>query len=409
MHGPRARPGRATNVPRAAALRQVGYCRLVAGDIFAITDQERLVALHESPYASEDELQRLVADHPEVLSGEGLGGKQPRRWLMVAREAGLAAEPQGPARWSIDHLLIDDDGVPTLVEVKRASDTRIRREVVGQMLDYAANAVVYLPIEDLRQRFAETCASRDVDPGEVLSGFLGSATDPEDFWAQVGENLAAGRIRMLFVSDAIPAELRRIVEFLNEQTREAEVLAVELPQYVGEGLRTVVPRVIGQTAAAERAKRPRPARRSWDEAAFLAALEDEAGDEAAASARAIMEWARRLGLREWFGSGAVMGSFVPTLDLPDGESFWPITLWTYGQLELNFQWLVPRRPFDQLDMRRGLARRIEEAVSGVTISETRLDKRPSFPLAALAAAEAREAFLAAIEWAFDAARTARAP
>ena len=32
--------------------------------------------------------------------------------------------------------------MPTLVEVKRSSDTRIRREVVGQMLHYAANAVV---------------------------------------------------------------------------------------------------------------------------------------------------------------------------------------------------------------------------------------------------------------------------
>jgi hypothetical protein len=32
--------------------------------------------------------------------------------------------------------------VPTLLEVKRSSDTRIRREVVGQMLDYAANGVV---------------------------------------------------------------------------------------------------------------------------------------------------------------------------------------------------------------------------------------------------------------------------
>jgi hypothetical protein len=33
----------------------------------------------------------------------------------------------------------DQNAVPTLVEVKRSSDTRIRREVVGQMLDYAAN------------------------------------------------------------------------------------------------------------------------------------------------------------------------------------------------------------------------------------------------------------------------------
>ncbi len=150
----------------------------MAGDIFTIIDGDRLMPLHESPYASEDELQRLVAEHPEVLSGEGLGGEQPRRWLLVAREAGLAAEPQGPARWSVDHLLIDQDGVPTLVEVKRAGDTRIRREGVGQMLDYAANAVVYWPVEELRQRFVETCAGRGAEPSEVLADFVGSATDP---------------------------------------------------------------------------------------------------------------------------------------------------------------------------------------------------------------------------------------
>ena len=45
------------------------------------------------------------------------------------------------------------DANPTLVEVKRSSDTRERREVVGQMLDYAANAVVYWPIETIRARF----------------------------------------------------------------------------------------------------------------------------------------------------------------------------------------------------------------------------------------------------------------
>jgi hypothetical protein len=34
---------------------------------------------------------------------------------------------------------VDEAGVPTLVEVKRSSDTRARREVVARMLDYAAN------------------------------------------------------------------------------------------------------------------------------------------------------------------------------------------------------------------------------------------------------------------------------
>jgi hypothetical protein len=35
------------------------------------------------------------------------------------------------------------------VEVKCSIDTRIRPEVVGQMLDYVANPVVYWPVETL--------------------------------------------------------------------------------------------------------------------------------------------------------------------------------------------------------------------------------------------------------------------
>ncbi|MGD1038383.1 MAG: FGGY family carbohydrate kinase [Roseiarcus sp.] len=43
---------------------------------------------------------------------------------------------------------------------------------------------------------------------------------------------------MLFVADRIPPELRKVVEFMNVQMRPAEVLAVELRQYQGGGLRT---------------------------------------------------------------------------------------------------------------------------------------------------------------------------
>src|SRR5215470_6528724 len=73
----------------------------------------------------------------------------------------------------------------------------------------------------------------------------------DDFWLRVKTNLQAGRVRMVFVADVIPAELRRIVEFLNGQMDPAEVLAVEIKQFVGQGnLKTLVPRVIGQTAEA---------------------------------------------------------------------------------------------------------------------------------------------------------------
>ena len=61
---------------------------------------------------------------------------------------------------------------------------------------------------------------------------------------------------MVFVADEIPNELKRIIEFLNEQMDPAEVLAVEIKQYVDADskIKTLVPRVIGQTSEAQMKK-----------------------------------------------------------------------------------------------------------------------------------------------------------
>lgn len=208
---------------------------------------EELVEMREQPYDSEDLLQKLLASYPELLAGGELAGS-PRRWLLVKREAGVPDREAGGDRWSLDHLFIDQDAVPTLVEVKRSDDTRIRREVVGQMLDYAANGVVYWPAERLRADFEARCAGEHAD---VFRDSLGDEADPEQFWDAVGQNLRSGRIRLVFVSDLIPPELRRVIEFLNERMTPTEVVGVEIRQYVGErDLRTLVPRVVGQTEQA---------------------------------------------------------------------------------------------------------------------------------------------------------------
>lgn len=187
---------------------------------------------------------RSSRNFPDLLAGDQLAGDVPRRWLLVGREAALPAEEDGGGRWSVDHLFLEQDGVPTLVEVKRSSDTRIRREVIGQMLDYAANAVVYWPIETLRTVFERRCEREGRDPDTELAAVLEIGGDAEGFWGQAGANLKAGRIRLVFVADEIPRELRRVVEFLNEQMT-AEVIANEVKQYVGDRMRTLVPRVSG--------------------------------------------------------------------------------------------------------------------------------------------------------------------
>src|SRR5262249_38311738 len=272
-------------------------------------------------------LQELLAKYPNLLAGDQMDGAAPRRWLLISREMGVPSEEEGGDRWSLDHLFLDQDAIPTLIEVKRSSDTRIRRQVVGQMLDYAANAVVYWPVEAVRARFEEGCRQRGADSAKEIETLLGPGGDLEGFWQRVKTNLQAGRVRMVFVADVIPPELRRIVEFLNGQMDPAEVLAVEIKQFVGQGRKTLVPRVIGRTVEAEPKKGGSgPAEKQWDEASFFEDLRQRRGDKEAEVARTILAWAKKSLLRVWWGKGSKDGSFFPMLDYK-GEQHCVTSVW----------------------------------------------------------------------------------
>jgi hypothetical protein len=78
-------------------------------------------------------------------------------------------------RWSLDHLFLDQDGVPTFVECKRAVDTRTRREVVAQMLDYAANGIECWSMDRIRQAAAETAKARGGNLDEDVLGLVEGA------------------------------------------------------------------------------------------------------------------------------------------------------------------------------------------------------------------------------------------
>src|SRR4051794_9080712 len=104
----------------------------MTGRIYLIKDDQHLTSMDETPYDSENLLQEMLAKYPDLLAGEQINSDVPRRWLLVMREMSVPGEEAGSGRWSLDHLFLDQDAVPTLIEVKRSSDTRIRREVVGQ-------------------------------------------------------------------------------------------------------------------------------------------------------------------------------------------------------------------------------------------------------------------------------------
>ncbi|MEB3199748.1 MAG: hypothetical protein VKK62_04375 [Synechococcaceae cyanobacterium] len=245
-----------------------------ADPIFLLSEDGLLQRVERSAYDKESLLQQLVSTYPDLLAGDQISPAEPLRWLCVATEVGISDAPEASDRWALDCLLIDSRCRPTLVEIKRSTDRRIRREVVGQMLDYAAHALLHWPVDRLRSLATERCGGSEqlqAEVGRLLD--VGSQPDVEtveDFWTTVEDNLRHGRVRLLFVADELPGELRRIIEFLNGQMPDVEVLGVEIPLYAGSRFRALVPRLVGQgellrqlrRTAAPRA-RSRTNRQAW--------------------------------------------------------------------------------------------------------------------------------------------------
>jgi hypothetical protein len=355
-------------------------------------ENDNLVELKEQQYDSESLLQELLEKYPNLISGEQIDTSAPRKWWLIAREAGVSSSDDGGDRWYIDHLFLDQDGIPTLVEVKRSTDTRIRREVVGQMLDYAANAILYWPVEKIRYQFESN--NKDKDSNQILREFIGPGMDVNSFWDKVKTNLQAGRIRLIFVADRIPLELKRIIEFLNQQMDPAEVLGFEIPKYEGKGVKALVPKIVGRTAVSENRKNREE--QQWDEPSFIKDITIKRGLEEAVIAQKIINYSKNKGLRLDWGYGKADGSFYPVFDY-NYISYWMIGVWSSGYIEFQFQHMKSRPPFDKESKRIELIKLLN-VIEGIKIPLDSNNRRPNIPLAILNSKNNYSKFENVMDW-----------
>lgn len=378
------------------------------GSIFIMQPDNSLVKVNRTPYNSEALLQGLLSDYPDLLAGDQMNTENPRRWLLISPELGLTAEADGTGGWWIDHLFLDQDAIPTIVEVKRSSDSRIRREVVGQMLDYAAHLEVYWPAERIRAAFEERCRAKGTDPDLNVSELVQEEeTDIEAFWARVGENLSIGKMRLLFVADEMPMHLQRVVEFLNKYMSPIEVLAVEIKQFEGSNLKTLVPRVLGQTVQAQEKKTKStsaPAsKRQWDEQQFFAAFSARNGPAEVQGARRLLDWSKSIDVLWGKGKTDDRGSFYPEL-IHNGVKHYLFGVWTSGGVELQFERMIGKSPFGEIALRRELADRLLAIPGMHPLPDDVLTRRPNFPVKVLSNDTALQEFLRIGDWYFDTIR-----
>lgn len=183
----------------------------------------------DTGFALENELQEILSEHPELIPGVGPAA-------MACREFQSAV---GPA----DIVVVDEGGEVTVVECKLATNPQIRREIIGQLLDYASR-LWGMDIDD----FNRIWSARSAQP------LLGSDDVGATLREAVAANLAAGRFRLVLAVDEINAPLKRMVEYLNAMSGPGtSVIAVEYRRFRHGPVEVLMPQQYGQELAESKA------------------------------------------------------------------------------------------------------------------------------------------------------------
>lgn len=235
----------------------------------------------------EDALQTLIEKQPNILNGRQIepGSADPPRFVLLCRETQVGD-------WSLDHLLVDQRGVLTLVEAKLLQNPEARRAVIGQILDYAAGAIESWSDGKLKLLASEYWARQNRTVDDVLRLAFGDI-DTDLFWEQVESNLNQSQIRLIIAADELRPEVRRVIEFLNGQMRTVQVFGLEIRCFGEEPNAVIVPFLVGQsqTATAQKAIAASSGARLWtpqDLEATYAALPDKSKEQCLLR---LLQWA----------------------------------------------------------------------------------------------------------------------
>jgi hypothetical protein len=184
-------------------------------------------------------IQQLVHDHPACLPIHEVD--------PVFRDAVAICRELSTPAGAIDNLLVTPAGLPVLVECKLWRNPEGRREVVGQILDYAKELSRW-SAADL-QREVRRRLGREGNPLLDLVRAGGHEVDEVDFNDALTVNLRRGRFLLLIVGDGIREGVEAITEYLQRHAGLHFSLGlVELPIYeLPGGARLVTPRVLART------------------------------------------------------------------------------------------------------------------------------------------------------------------
>ena len=228
------------------------YCNPIMLKEDGSTSRPQRISLTDRTFV-EGWLQELIRKYPDILP---VGEIEPdfAPLVSVGREVGTAAGP-------IDNLYLSPQGHLTIVETKLWRNPEARREVVGQIIDYAKD-VSRWSFDDLERRVRSYNKQfRGTDVGIIDSlreAEQISESDEASIIDTISSNLKHGRFLLLVVGDGIRESVEDMVEFMQKTPQLYYTLAlVELHVYAmdgGEGAgQLVIPHIVARTREITRA------------------------------------------------------------------------------------------------------------------------------------------------------------
>ncbi|MFJ5992168.1 DUF262 domain-containing protein [Lentzea sp. NPDC092896] len=138
---------------------------------------------------------------------------------------------------------------------------------------------------------------------------------------------------------------------------------------------------------------------------FFLQLNEKQDDDTVTAVLEILDRWDELGGTFGYGDGRDTSCFLFSREKDDERgNIWPLTLYPSGRVEVVFQHLLVRPPFDQTELREELRGRLNKA-PGVDIAADKIDKRPSFPFRVLLDPVARTVVLDTLKWFHEQARS----
>jgi hypothetical protein len=204
--------------------------------------------LETMPAGKEAWLQELVFSHPELLLIDeidpGAGAVAP-----VCRELALH-RPSGPVY--LDMLGVNRRGRLVLVECKLWRNPQARREVVGQILEYAA-LLRRLSYADLSAKVAQRSGITADNPIWSLAADRLGLSDEARFVDAVSASLQQGAFDLVLVGDGIRSEIEAVRGYLESASGLRSRLAmVEVRTLAAaNGAVAIVPQVALRTQIVE--------------------------------------------------------------------------------------------------------------------------------------------------------------